>query len=188
MSTPTLQVIVASTRPGRIGLPIAHWFRDAAVEHGAFDVELVDLAEVALPFFDEPNHPRLGDYVHQHTRDWSAIASRADAFAMVMPEYNHGYSAVLKNAIDFLSNEWAYKPVGFVSYGGVSSGTRAVHAFKPIASAVRLVPLTQSVPISFPQQFLHDGVIVPDPGMAHGATTMLDELAKMAHALSPLRS
>ena len=188
MSTPTLQVIVTSTRPGRIGLPIGEWFRDAAVAHGAFDVELIDLAEVALPFFDEPRHPKMGGYAHQHTRDWSATVSRGDAFVIVMAEYNHGFTAVLKNAIDFLSNEWAYKAVGFVSYGGVSAGTRAVHAFKPIASAVKLVPLFENVAIPFPQQFLVDGAIVPSESMALGATTVLDELAKVTTMLRPTRA
>ncbi|MEX0847062.1 MAG: NAD(P)H-dependent oxidoreductase [Ilumatobacteraceae bacterium] len=185
MSKPTLQVIVASTRPGRIGLPVGEWFRDVAAEHGAFAVELVDLAEVALPFFDEPKHPKLGDYVHQHTRDWSATITRGDAFVMVTPEYNHGFNAVLKNAIDFLSNEWAYKPVGFVSYGGVSAGTRAVHAIKPIASAVKLVPLFDTVAIPFVQQFLVDGAIVASEAMTRGAVTMLDELAKVTAMLRP---
>jgi NAD(P)H-dependent FMN reductase len=188
MSKPTLQVIVSSTRPGRIGLPIGEWFRDAAVAHGAFDVELIDLAEVALPFFDEPKHPKMGDYVHQHTRDWSATISRGDAFVIVMAEYNHGFTAVLKNAIDFLSNEWAYKPVAFVSYGGVSAGTRAVHAFKPIASAVKLVPLFENVAIPFAQQHLVDGAVVPTESMERGAVTVLEELVKVTAMLRPRRA
>ena len=106
---PTLQIIIASTRPGRVGLPVAEWVHAAAVKHGGFDqVELVDLAEWNLPFMDERHHPRLRRYEHQHTRDWSATIDRADAFLIVMPEYNFGYTAPLKNAIDYLAHEWAY--------------------------------------------------------------------------------
>src|ERR1700712_1578913 len=122
---PTLHVILASTRPGRAGEPIADWFVERARDHGAFDVELIDLAEVALPFFDEASHPRLRRYEHQHTKDWSAKVDAGDAFVFVTPEYNYGYPAPLKNAIDFLHFEWQHKPVAFVSYGGVAGGTRA---------------------------------------------------------------
>ncbi len=127
-----LLVIIASTRPGRIGPTIADWFVGQATEHGGFDVEVADLAEIDLPLLDEPAHPATGKYVHQHTKDWSALVDSADAFVFVMPEYNHSYTAPLKNAIDYLNREWAYKPVGFVSYGGVSGGLRAVQAIKPV--------------------------------------------------------
>jgi NAD(P)H-dependent FMN reductase len=121
---PTLQVIVTSTRPGRIGLPIGQWFHRTASAHGAFDAEWVDLAEWNLPFMDEPHHPRLRKYTHEHTKRWSALVERTDAVVFVMPEYNHGYIAPLKNAIDYLLHEWSYKPVGFVTYGGMVAGTR----------------------------------------------------------------
>src|SRR5271167_1407231 len=98
MSTPKLQVIIASTRPSRVGPKVADWFYAEAVEHTGFDVELVDLAAVNLPLLDEPHHPRLRRYEHQHTRDWSASIERGDAFAFVMPEYNHSFNAALKNA------------------------------------------------------------------------------------------
>ncbi len=180
---PTLQVIVGSTRPGRVGIHVARWFCEQAEAHGAFEVELIDLAEVGLPFLDEPKHPRLGDYVHQHTRDWSATISRGDAYAMVTPEYNHGPSAVLKNAIDFLSAEWVGKPVALVSYGGVSAGTRAVQSLKPVLSAVQMVPLFQTVAIPFVQQFLHDGRIEANDAMRQGATATLDALADWTQRL-----
>jgi NAD(P)H-dependent FMN reductase len=85
VSRPVLQVIAASTRPGRRGIAVARWVQQLAEAHGGFDVELVDLAEVGLPVFDEPNHPRLQQYVHQHTKDWSATVDRADAFVFVFP-------------------------------------------------------------------------------------------------------
>ena len=123
---PDLTIIIASTRPGRAGLPIGTWFAERARVDGAFDVRVVDLADVGLPMYDEPDHPRLRRYRNQHTKDWSATIDAADAVVFVTPEYNYGYPASLKNAIDFLHEEWAYKPVGFVSYGGVAAGTRAI--------------------------------------------------------------
>src|SRR5258708_39061124 len=94
-----LNIIVASARPGRVGLPVAQWFLDRAVKHGGFEVELVDLAEWKLPFMDEPNHPRLRQYTHQHTRDWSARVERADAVVIVRPADNYGFNAPPKNAL-----------------------------------------------------------------------------------------
>lgn len=183
---PRLHIVIASTRPGRVGERFGRWFEGEARAHGGFDVEVVDLADVALPFFDEPNHPRLQQYVHQHTKDWSASVSAADAFVFVAPEYNHGYNAVLKNAIDFLHNEWFDKPVGFVSYGGVASGTRMVQALKPVLLSVRMVPVVESVNIPFLQQFLtEDGAVAPNDVMVASAKAMLDELARMAKKLRP---
>lgn len=134
---PLLQVIVGSTRPGRVGKPIADWFAQQARADQRFDIEMVDLLEVNLPVFDEPNHPRLGHYIHQHTKMWSEQINRADAYIMVIPEYNYGYNSATKNAIDYLHNEWAYKALGFVSYGGVASGTRAVQALKQVVTTLR---------------------------------------------------
>ena len=187
MSQPLLQIIVASTRPGRVGATVADWVRDRASAHGGFAVEVVDLAEVDLPFLDEPHHPRLGRYVHQHTLDWSATVSRADAFVFVTPEYNHGYPAALKNAIDFLHAEWQHKPVGLVSYGGVAGGTRAVQALKPVLAALKMVPAVAAVPIPFVATLLDDGGFRPTEALEDGAAAMFDELAEWTAALATLR-
>jgi NAD(P)H-dependent FMN reductase len=184
---PVLQVLVASTRPGRLGRAYGEWIAARAEQHGAFAVELVDLAEVGLPFLDEPHHPRLGRYEHQHTRDWSATVTRADAFVFVTPEYYHGYNAVLKNAIDFLHAEWRDKPVGFCSYGGVSAGTRAVQGLKQVVAAVRMVPVFDGVFVPFAQQFVVDGAVRANEQMEAGATAMLDELARLVALLRPGR-
>ncbi|MFG3577586.1 NADPH-dependent FMN reductase [Micromonospora chersina] len=184
----TLQIIIASTRPGRLGLPVAEWIHAAAVKHGGFDqVELVDLAEWNLPFMDEPNHPRLRRYEHQHTRDWSATIDRADAFLIVMPEYNYGYTAPLKNAIDYLAHEWAYKPVGLVSYGGVSAGTRAAQMIKQVLTTLKMTPIPEAVHIPFVAQFIDDGALRPNDTMESSAEAMLDELVHWTAALAPLR-
>ena len=95
---PVLQVLVASTRPGRVGEPTARWVAERAREYATFEVEIVDLAEIDLPMFAEPKHPRLGEYELAHTREFSATISRADGFVFVFPEYNHSYNAALKNA------------------------------------------------------------------------------------------
>jgi NAD(P)H-dependent FMN reductase len=188
VSKPVLQIVIASTRPGRVGLPVAQWFEQAAIAHGGFEVEVVDLAEINLPFLDEPNHPRLRQYVHQHTKDWSAVIERGDAYVFVMPEYNFGFNAVLKNAIDFLNQEWHHKPVGFVSYGGISAGTRAVQMLKQVLTGVKLVPVFTAVSIPFVAQFLdEDKKLQPNDIMTTAAATMLDELLPLASALESLR-
>jgi NAD(P)H-dependent FMN reductase len=185
---PKLHVILASTRPGRAGEPIADWFTKRAREHGAFDVELVDLADVALPLLDEPNHPRLRRYEHQHTKDWSETINAADAFVMVTPEYNYGYPASLKNAIDYLHFEWQHKPVGFVSYGGVAAGTRAVQQLKQVVTTLKLWPLVEGVNIPFHAQFIdEDGVVQANDVMEGAATALLDELVLTEESLRPRR-
>lgn len=186
---PVLQVIVGSTRPGRIGRSFAEWIERIATDHGDFTVEMVDLTDVALPFLDEPNHPRLAQYTHQHTRDWSATISRADAFILVTPEYNHSYNAVLKNAIDFLHNEWKHKAVCFLSYGGVSAGTRAMQALEPVVLSVGMAPVASAVTVPFAAQFLDDdGVVQPNEIMTASAKTMLDDLAAQTAALATRRA
>jgi NAD(P)H-dependent FMN reductase len=184
-----LEIIVASTRPNRVGMPVAQWTDAEARTHGGFDeIELVDLAEVNLPFMNEPHHPRLGNYVHQHTRDWSAKVSEADAFVFVMPEYNYGYSAPLKNAIDYLHTEWFYKPVGLVSYGGVSAGTRAAQMIKQVVTTLKMTPLFEAVSIPFVRQFIdEDETVVPNDIMVSSAKAMFDELRRVSEALRPLR-
>jgi NAD(P)H-dependent FMN reductase len=188
MVKPVLHVVIASTRPGRSGRAIGEWFRDRAVAGGDFDVELIDLAEVGLPFFDEPHHPRLKQYVNAHTKEWSATVERGDAFVFVTPEYNHSFNAVLKNALDYLHHEWHHKAAGFVSYGGVSGGTRAVLGLRLVVSTLKMVPVTEAVNIPFhPQMMGEDGQVRPNDVMTGAADAMLAELAKLTGALRPMR-
>jgi NAD(P)H-dependent FMN reductase len=182
-------VVIASTRPGRVGLPVGEWFAERARAHAGFQLEVVDLAELDLPFMDEPNHPRFHEYTQQHTKDWSAQVQAADAFVFVTPEYNYGFNAPLKNAIDYLHVEWQYKPVGFVSYGGVAAGTRAVQMLKLIVTTLRMTPVFEAVSIPFVAQFLDDeGELQANETMENAATAMLHELVRVAAALAPLRS
>jgi NAD(P)H-dependent FMN reductase len=185
---PKLLIVIASTRPGRVGLPVGRWFEFQARAHGAFEVQVADLLELDLPFMDEPNHPRLAQYSHQHTKDWSAMVNAADAFVFVMPEYNYSFTAPLKNAIDFLHNEWQYKPVGFVSYGGVSGGTRAVQMVKQVVTTLKVMPLPEAVTIPFVAQFIDDaGDFAPNEMIEQSAKAMLDELVRVSGALAVLR-
>jgi NAD(P)H-dependent FMN reductase len=184
---PRLTVIIGSTRPGRAGLPIGEWFVDRARRHRGFEVEVADLAEIDLPLMDEPNHPRLRKYTKQHTKDWSSRIERADAVVFVTPEYNYGYPAAIKNALDYLHDEWRDKPVGFVSYGGVAAGTRAVQQLKQVVTALRMVPVVESVNIPFHTQFIQDGEVQANETMEKAADAMLDELSRLDAALRPLR-
>jgi NAD(P)H-dependent FMN reductase len=186
---PKLLTIIASTRPGRVGLPVANWFQDRARAHGGFELDVADLYDVDLPLLDEPNHPRLRKYTKAHTEAWSATVDAADAVVIVTAEYNYGYPAALKNAIDFLHHEWRYKPVGFVSYGGVAAGTRAVQQLKQVVGAVQMLAVANSVNIPFVTQFLDDDrVIQANDVMVQAAADMLEELLVVSAALEPLRS
>ena len=183
-----LGIIVASTRPGRRGRGIAEAIHARAVEHGAFDVEILDLAEIDLPFLDEPHEATEGIYVHEHTREWSRRVDALDAFVFVMPEYNHSYNAPLKNAIDYLNREWAHKPVGLVSYGGVSGGLRAVQALKPVLSSLRMTPVVDAVTVPMVRTMMNGETFEPTDIVATSAKVMLDELVRYATALAGLRS
>lgn len=185
---PKLGVLIASTRPGRVGLPVAEWVVGAAREHAGFDVEVLDLAEIDLPFMDEPNHPRLRSYTKAHTKRWSETIDGIDAFVFVIPEYNYGFTAPLKNAIDFLHQEWLYKPVGLVSYGGVAAGTRAAQMIKQVLTTLKMTPLFESVAIPFVANFIDDdGRLQPNEMMTGTAKAMLEELVRIEAALRPLR-
>lgn len=188
MSDLNLLVIVASTRPGRAGLPVSQWFVDAAKGHGGFHVSVADLAEEGLPLLDEPYHPKRRNYQNEHTKRWSEKIAAADAFVFVNPEYNYGIGAPLKNALDYLYHEWNYKPAGVVGYGGVSAGTRSSMALQGAAYSLKLFVVPEAVNISFVNNFIADGEFQANDAMNTAATTMLDELSKVATALRPLRA
>jgi NAD(P)H-dependent FMN reductase len=183
-----LLVVIASTRPGRVGGAIGRWFTGVAERHGAFRVAVGDLAEVNLPLLDEPAHPRLRQYEHDHTAAWSRLVGAADAFVFVTPEYNFFAPPTLVNAVDYLYHEWHYKPAGFVSYGGASGGVRSVQAMKPLLTAVNVMPLPGAVAVPFVAKHLDDAkAFVATEQHEQAAKTMLDELRKWAAALKPMR-
>jgi len=183
-----LKIIVASTRPGRKGPAMASWILEIARANSNFNVELLDLAEINLPMLDEPNHPRIQKYTQPHTKSWSQIIASADAFIVVTPEYNYGYPASLKNAIDFLYVEWNYKPVAFVSYGGVAAGTRAVQMLKQVVTALKMMPVTEAVNIPFFTRYIDaGGKFIGDEPLQQSAKDMLAELLKWTEALTEMR-
>lgn len=182
-----LHVILASTRPGRVGKAVTDWFTNQIPAELGFDVEVVDLAEVGLPLLDEPHHPAEHIYLHEDTRGWSASVTAADAFVLVMPEYNVGFTAPLKNALDYLYTEWNHKPVGFVSYGMTSAGLRAVEMIKPVLISLQMVPVHDAVSIPLRSRLDAEGVLHPDQVMHEAAFGLLTELRSLGDALAPLR-
>ena len=188
MAKPVLRIIIGSTRPGRVGPAVAAWIAERAVEHGGFDVQVADLAELNLPLLDEPNHPRMRQYTKQHTKDWSALVDASDAFVFVTPEYNHGFNGALKNAIDYLAVEWQNKAAGIVSYGGVAAGTRATQMLKQVLTALKVMPVPEAVNIPFVNQHLDEDRRFKSSEMLDAsATAMLDELLRWTESLATLR-
>jgi NAD(P)H-dependent FMN reductase len=185
---PKLTVVLASVRDGRGGEAIARWFVTRAKEHSKFDVELADLKELNLPILDEPHHPRLKKYVHDSTKRWSEIVGGSDAFVFVTPEYNYTIPPALVNALDTVYHEWTYKPVGFVSYGGISGGMRAVQTEKLMVTGFKMMPMVEAVNIPFYTQFVENGVFKSNETHDKAVPVMLDELLRWAEALKVLRN
>lgn len=183
-----LNIVVASTRPGRVGPAVAEWFHGAAERHGAFDVHMADLAEFGLPVYDEPRHPRMKQYEHEHTKRWAASVDAADAFVFVAPEYNFGPTPALLNALNYVYDEWTYKPAAFVSYGGISGGMRAVHTTKLTLTTLKMVPLLEAVTIPMVSERISDGRFDAAEVHEKSAATMLGELHRWAEALKPMRA
>ena len=181
--------LVCSTRPGALGPLVGQWLLETITPRAAeLGVELVPVAlgDLNLPFLDEEEHPSSGVYQHEHTRRWSAIVDAAHGFIAVTPEYNYGMPATLKNALDYLSREWAWKPIGFVSYGNTSAGTRSVQHAKQVVTTLRLVPLGATVAIRIGDA-TENGRLRPDAARDTAGIGLLDELVRVAHALRPLR-
>lgn len=182
-----LKILTSTNRSGGQGRIIANWITDLAQQRNDFDVELLDLAEINLPFMDEPHHPRLRQYQFEHTKKWSKLIDEADAFIIVLAEYNYGYPAPIKNAIDYLHDEWKFKPVGFVSYGGVSAGLRAAQMLKQVLTTLSMVPLTQQVNLPFFSKEIKDGRFNANDSATRSANLMIDELTKWIKAMKELR-
>ncbi|MDQ0322059.1 NAD(P)H-dependent FMN reductase [Pararhizobium capsulatum DSM 1112] len=184
-----LNIIIGSTRPGRGGPAVAKWVYEACATYPGFEVELVDLADFYLPLLDEPSHPRMRKYQHEHTKKWSAAIEPADAFVFVCPEYDYFPNAALINALQVLSLEWQYKAAAIVSYGGVSGGLRAAQELRLLLGNLAVMAIPQTVPIPFFQkQISEDRVFTPTDPVIDGLKVTLGELLKWAAALKPMRS
>jgi NAD(P)H-dependent FMN reductase len=189
VGTTRLMIVVGSVRDGRIGLPIAQWVRESAEADGRFDIDWADLKEIGLPLMTEPNHPRLRQYTQQSTIEWSERVDAAEAFVFVQPEYDYSYSPALKNALDHLALEWWRKPLGTVSYGGISGGTRGVVALRVPEVALGLVPTTANVELAWAaKQIDDDGRFEPTEHQSTMLAAELEELIALNDALAPLRA
>lgn len=195
-----VKVILGSVRQGRFGERPAKWLLEQASKLDGVDVELLDLRDYPMPFFDSAISPSMMNRKYQDptVQKWADKLDEADAFIIVSPEYNHSYSGVLKNALDWTSPEWRRKPVGFVSYGS-ASGARAIEHLRMVVIELRAVPINRSIHINWDfivKTFgdkgidsnklfapLRDGSL----GIDHVAV-FLDELVWMAKALKGARS
>src|SRR3982074_2207798 len=132
-----IAVIIGSTRPGRVGSSVAGWVYELAQKRTEAEFELVDIKDFNLPLLDEPAPPSMGQYSQPHTKTWAAKVGSFDGYVFVAPEYNHGISGALKNAIDFLFREWNNKAAGFVSYGS-AGGARAVEQLRLVMAEAQI--------------------------------------------------
>jgi len=186
----TLKIILASTRPGSIGPALGAWVAQTARRTDTFDrVEVLDLAEINLPFLDEPHHPRLGRYTRPHTFAWSDAISTADALVIVTPEYNSGFPAPLKNALDFLHAEWKNKALGVVSYGGgAGGGAGAARMLRPVTDALGMVTAPSSVAVARAAGQVVDGEFVGSIADDVALADMLAEIGDIDASLVATRS
>src|SRR2546430_14293116 len=181
-----IAIILGSTRPGRNGEAVAKWVYEIAQKRSDAEFELVDIKDFNLPLLDEPMSPIMGQYTHQHTKDWSAKIASFDAYVFVTPEYNHATSGALKNAIDFLYNEWTNKAAGFVGYGG-ASGTRAVENLRLVMGELMIADVRAQVALSLFTDFANFSPFKPAPHHHKSVHDVLDQVIAWAGALRSLR-
>ena len=186
-----LVIIVGSVRDGRFGPVVASWVAERAREHGGFDIDVVDLAEVELPLALPAESPKYAGDSYPRPAGMADLTARldaADAFIVVTPEYNHSYPASLKAAIDWHFHQWTAKPVAFVSYGGAAGGRHAVLHLENVLTELHAVTIREG--LSFPNYFVNFDFEEGRPldEMSEGyAKTMLDQLAWWAAALRNAR-
>ena len=184
-----VKVISSTVRPGRKGPIVAQWITDTANNHGSFEAELLDLGEINLPLMNEAVHPIMKQYEHEHSKQWSAKIDEADAFIFVTAEYDYSYPASLKNALEYLVHEWAYKPAGMVSYSiGPFAGVRAVSNLKPDLLSLKVVSLGEGVHIPSLNQFItEENKFVPNEQLIAASTLMLNQLVRWTKGLKAIK-
>ncbi len=183
---PRIGIILGSTRPNRNGEQVARWVFEVATQRGGAEFELVDLRDYPLPHLDEPMPPSLGQYQQEHTKRWANKIASFDGFIIVTPEYNHGTSGVLKNALDYLYAEWNNKAVGFVSYGAVG-GARAVEHLRLVAGELQMADVRQQVALSLVTEFQNYSLFTPGDHTIPALHTLIDQVVAWSTALAPLR-
>ena len=162
MDLPKIQIIVGSTRPGRIGLQIANWLKDELDYIDEAKVETIDLAAINLPFLDELAHPATGQYSNDHTLAWSRKIKEGNGYIWLTPEYNAGYSAPIKNAIDYLYQEWADKPVLVASYGA-GGGPTANHNLVDVVKRVKAQAVEPTIELTIKPEMRAENGQLKDP-------------------------
>jgi NAD(P)H-dependent FMN reductase len=186
---PHIGIVIGSTRPQRFGDKPAEWIHGIARGRTDLDFELIDLRDYPLPLFNEPGAPLWGPIANEVAQRWAAKLATFDGFIFVTPEYNHGPSAVLKNALDYAYAEFVHKPVAFVGYGGVGAA-RAVEQLRLVVVELQMMSVRNAVHI-VASDFLaiwRQGQSFDDfPHLAQAATTMLDDLAWWVKALKTAR-
>lgn len=179
-------IILGSTRPGRNGEAVARWTFDHAKRRTDAEFELIDIKDFNLPLLDEPAPPSMGQYAHEHTKAWARKIASCDAFVCVTPEYNHGTSGALKNAIDFIYAEWNNKAAGFVSYGS-AGGTRAVEQLRLVMAELQIADVRSQVTFSLFTDFENMSKFTPADYHEKSLNGMLDQLIAWGGALKTLR-
>ena len=179
-------IILGSTRPGRNGEAVAKWTYEIASKRTDAEYELVDIAQFDLPLLDEPVPPSFGQYSKEHTKRWAAKIASFDGFVFVTPEYNHGTSGALKNAIDFLFAEWNNKAAGFVSYGS-AGGARAVESLRLVMGELMVADVRLQVLLSLFEDFENYSVFKPHQRHEQSVNAMLDQIVSWSGALKTAR-
>jgi NAD(P)H-dependent FMN reductase len=186
---PRIGIVIGSTREGRFADKPAQWINGIAQQRTDLVFELVDLRDHPLPFFNEPMSPAWAPVKNEAAQRWAARLAALDGLVVVTPEYNHGPSAVLKNAFDYAYKEFGRKPIGFVGYGGVGAA-RAVEQLRLVATELQMAPVRNAVHIGM-VEFLgiwQQGKSFDDyPHLAQAAGGMLDDMAWWARALKTAR-
>jgi NAD(P)H-dependent FMN reductase len=181
-----IAIIVGSTRPGRRAASIANWIHGIASKRSDARFQLVDIMDFDLPFLDEPAPAMMGKYTRPHTRNWAAKIDFFDAFIFIAPEYNHGMSASLKNAIDFLYKEWNDKAAGFVGYGA-GDGARVVEQLRLVMAEMQVATVRAQVGLSLFTDFENYHTFKPAPHREAAVSPMLDQLIAWGSALRAVR-
>ncbi|MEK3913284.1 NADPH-dependent FMN reductase [Paenibacillus sp. FSL H7-0331] len=182
-----IAIIIGSTRPGRRGEAIARWVHEIAQKRNDAVYELVDIAAFNLPLYDEPNPPVLSRYTKPHTLAWSEAIKSFDGFVFVTPEYNHAIPGALKNAIDYLFNEWKDKAAGIVSYGGGTGGARAAENLRLILGELHVADVRAQVTLSVFTDFENYSILKPAPHQEAAVNTLFDQVIAWSGALKVLR-
>jgi NAD(P)H-dependent FMN reductase len=181
-----IAIVIGSTRPGRVAEAVGKWVYELAKERGDAQFELVDIKDFNLPLLDEPVPPSQGKYSKEHTKKWAAKIASFDGFVFVTPEYNHGMSGALKNAIDFLYAEWNNKAAGFVGYGS-AGGTRAVESLRLVMAELQIADVRAQVSLSLHTDFENFTIFKPASYHEKSLNGVFDQVVAWSRALKAIR-